>query len=149
MTSTPEESAANSICTVRDDYVRDCMHWGVELNDGTVVYEDDDRPGADPPSAWLRLRSHCGMFGVYIVKMWLQFRSHRVELPADAPGYYFIKSAFGFYGLDRTFSAYIVGIYDGGDRAYVVRFQVPEIEEIDRQIRVVGRDSPSLIARGS
>ena len=51
------------ICTEFDQYMTKLCHvdinisWSVELQDGTIVYGDYERPGYDNP--WFRLKEYC------------------------------------------------------------------------------------------
>jgi hypothetical protein len=135
------------ICTIDDYYVRDRMRWVVVLSDGQTVYEDDDRPGIDEPSAWKRLKIYCSENSVNIVEMWLQFRSNRVMIePRNANGYFLIKSAYGIWGDTETFHAYIVGILIDGV-VQTVKWKVPELISMESETRYVDLASPSLILR--
>ena len=50
--------------------------WIVELSNGETVYQDDDRPGIEPPSAWKRLKIYCDAHDLHVVKMNVKNRSH-------------------------------------------------------------------------
>lgn len=136
------------VCTVDDEYVRDRVRWVAVLSNGETVYEDDDRPGLDEPSAWKRLKAYCQDQNVCIVQLWLQFRSNRVHVePDNADGYFLVKSAFGVWGDAQTFHAYILGsLVDG--KIETVKWKVPELVALEKQERVVDYNSPSLILSG-
>lgn len=135
------------ICTVDDEYVRDIIRWVVVLSDGRTVYQDDDRPGIEEPSAWRRLKAYCKDQDVYIVEMWLQFRSHRILVePKNAQGYFFIKAAFGVWGSTNTYHAYIAGTMENG-QINASKWTVPELVFLENQTRDVDLESPSLITR--
>lgn len=82
---------SSSLCTQPDEFLEEKAIWIVTLSDGTKVYQDDDRPGVDEPSAWIRLGHYLREAGLGIVGMELRFRSHVVPLPSDVPGYYFAR----------------------------------------------------------
>lgn len=134
------------ICTVEDSYVRHSLRWVVRLNDGTIVYQDDDRPGENPPSAWLRLRQHCIETGAYPVEMRLQFGTNIVPLPADKDGYFFSKFAYAVWGQVETGYGYVAGYLQDG-RVHATTYQTPELLRITSDVRDVAEDSPNLIAK--
>ncbi len=61
------------ICTQRDQYMKKLIRqdlaisWIVTLTDGTLVYGDYERPDHDNP--WNRLRDHCKLNKVDIIKV--------------------------------------------------------------------------------
>jgi hypothetical protein len=132
------------ICTTDDPYVRTRLRWVAELSDGTTAYEDDGRPGADPPQAWLRLGEHCRRHGLRIVAMRLQHRTRIVELPPGKDGYYHAKLAFGVAG-GESFSAYKAGYLEGGVLR-VGTWKTPELEPMGEEEREPDMSSPCLIA---
>jgi len=133
------------ICTVDDHYVRDRARWVAVLDDGTTVFGDDDRPGVEPPSAWIRLGRHCREQGRSIKGLRVQFRSHIEELPPDMPGYFFARTAGGVVGAG-TFqvAGFRVGWVEG-DSVQTVHFKVPELTVIDRDERPIDTESEMLI----
>lgn len=135
------------VCTIDDDYVRDRVRWVVELSNGQTVYEDDNRPGIAESSAWKRLKAYCKDQGVYIVHMWLQFRSNRISVePSHAKGYFFVKSVFGVWGDVNTYHAYIAGtLVDGQIKA--TKWTVPELTFLENQTRDVDLESSMLITK--
>jgi hypothetical protein len=137
-----------TVCKVDDEFVRDNMRWVVRLNNDELVYEDDGRPGEDPPSAWLRLGQYCRDNGLYITQMWLQFRSARLEVkPANALGYFFAKSVFAVWGEDQSYEAYVAGTLGADGKVRTTRWRVPELIELEQGTRVVELDSPFLICK--
>lgn len=130
-----------------DEFVRDSLRWVVALNNGETIYQDDDREGVEPASAWIRLKEYCTRHGIWIVRMWLQFRSHVVPiLPDDAPGYFFVKLAFGVWGDQKSYDAYIAGTLDG-DIVRTACYKVPELELMGVSERPANPASPTLIVR--
>jgi hypothetical protein len=122
------------------------MRWVVRLNNDEIVYEDDGRAGEDPPSAWLRLGDYCRENKLHITQMWLQFRSARIEVqPANAKGYFFAKCVFAVWGDDQSYQAYVAGTLEEDGKIHTTRWRVPELLEMDRQIRDVDPENPSLI----
>lgn len=133
------------ICTSDDEFVREKPRWVVVLDDGTTVYQDDDRPGVHPPSAWVRLKAHCGAHGRHIRELWLQFRSHRVLIePVDASGYFFVKLVYAVWGSPETHHGFIVGVLDG-DIVHTTTWSLPELLPIDRGQRPLDPQSDSII----
>lgn len=140
---------AAEVCKTDDDFVRFLPRWVAVLSNGETIYQDDDRPGVEEPSAWKRLKSYCSETGAHIRELWLQFRSNRVCIqPTDADGYYFVKCAYGFWGATETKHAYIAGaLVDGSIHA--IKWRVPELLSLEVQTREPDYLSPSLITKQS
>src|SRR5688500_10269504 len=85
------------VSLVTDEHVPD-LRWVAVLSNGETVYQDDDRPGIKPESAWIRLGNYVNNRGLHIVALSFQFRSHVISLPENADGYYFAKGALAFWG---------------------------------------------------
>lgn len=136
-----------TVCTEDDLYVRDRVRWVAVLSDGTNVYQDDERPGVEEPSAWKRMKAYCEENSLNIVELWLQFRSNRVLVePKDADGYFFVKSAGAVWGNPETHHAYVVGpLVDG--KIYTTTWKIPELVAITHDIRAPDFESPSLILK--
>jgi hypothetical protein len=127
-----------------DEYTLNLMEgggrWVVTLNDGNRVYQDDDRPEMNPKSAWERLGLVCEANKLYIVDMYLQFRSHLEHLPSNADGYYFAKSIMGSFGSDKNWHFYVVGTLKNGILK-VDTWKLPELiinESEERSIEDAG-----------
>lgn len=143
------------VCRGEDDYTAELQTdrgqalWQAELSSGEVVTMDDQRPGVDEPSAWVRLGHYCRRNGLHVRRLWLKFRSNvaRDILPADADGYFFCKSVVGMMNSTETYHFYLVGCLRDGELV-VQRWQVPELVRIEQERRAVDYDSPCLIARG-
>lgn len=134
-----------NLCREDDDYVRERVRWVVDLSDGTTVYQDDDRPGVTPTSAWPRLKAYCDEQGVSIIRMRLQFRTNVIALPANAPGYFFVKTANIAIGGDSVnIRGYRVGILAGTD-IYVTHYVVPELEVLDKDVRPLAGSEEMVI----
>lgn len=131
-----------TVCLKQDEYVTDleqgCMtaSWRARLSNGDVVIQDDDRPGMDPPQAWLRLQDYVRKNGLSITKIWLQFRSNIQAdiLPENADGYYFCKQALSFLHGSKTFHFYILGSLQNG-KLVVQRWKVPELVLVEKEER--------------
>lgn len=114
-----------------DDFINERYEsesrWIVTLSDGRKVYQDDDRPGVFPNSAWVRL----GTFlentpELSIVGMSIGFRDHIIQVGDNADGYYFVKSACGSPGSEVTLGFYVVGTLSNGILS-VQSWKIPEI----------------------
>jgi hypothetical protein len=115
----------DSVCKVTDDHVP-TLRWVVQLDNGETIYQDDGRPGMDPPSAWIRLGNYVRNNGFKIVGLLFQFRSHNVHIEPNAEGYYFAKGAIGYAGAPETFQQFVAGFLKEGI-IYKTWFQVPEL----------------------
>ncbi|SVA88170.1 uncharacterized protein METZ01_LOCUS141024 [marine metagenome] len=86
----------SQLCTEEDDYLCDKAIWIASLSNGVTIYQDDDRAGREEPSAWKRLASYALDSNTNIIGMQLKFRSHVIDLPSNAKGYYFA------HGISKT-----------------------------------------------
>ncbi len=111
------------------------VRWTVTLSDGTRVIQDDNRPGAVPPSAWLRLRQYTQEKSLHIVGMSLAFRDEPpVHMPDNASGYFFRKSVGSFLDSDLTYGFFLTGVLT--DKEVVVqRWKVPELILVEEEVR--------------
>ncbi len=139
------------VCKREDDFIRDSPRWTATLSNNEVIYMDDYRPGLEESSAWLRLQRYCRENKLHIVEFWLQFRSNRILVePANADGYYFVKSAWAIWGTDPTSShhAFVAGaLVDGKVRG--AKWRLPELEQLERIERdFSGNDEISMRNRG-
>ncbi len=122
------ENATFSLLTFEpDEFIRnsDTTRWTIGLSDGRFVTQDDDRPGAEPASTWLRLKEFLAIYpDLRVVDFHIDFRDHRVSLPANADGYYFAKSVRATYGVSAEH--YTVGYLTDGIWS-IVWYKVPEL----------------------
>lgn len=122
-----------------DDFINERFEshprWVVTLSDGRKVYQDDDRPGVTPNSAWIRL----GIFleknpDLSIVDMTIGFRSHIVDVGKNAKGYFFSKSLMASAGTNEVMGFFVVGtLSEYGLR--IKKYLVPEIEQVEEEVR--------------
>lgn len=123
------------VCKKEDDFVYEQVRWLAHLSNGQTIIQDDNRPGVDPPQAWIRLGQYCKQERVNIVNLSLQFRSHHESpLPANADGYYFINKAVSVnYG--PTIGFYIIG-YLKDEQIRVQQWRIPELVCYGEEIRL-------------
>jgi hypothetical protein len=128
-----------------DEWLRDCQDagrplWVASLSDGREFWADDGRPGAEPHSAWLRLKALVEREELRVVGLRLKFRSvQKSPLPAYADGYFFSKGLVAAMGGAQTHFFLVGALVDGALR--VQKWQVPEMilfEEEERDARLAG-----------
>ena len=138
------------ICIEPDLYTANLFEkgsvWVATLSDGSVVYQDDERDGVDPKSAWERLGIHCGETGIHVVDMYIQNGTNKVEIGKNHDGYYFCKGAGGFLYGGLTHHSYVCGVLKGGV-LLVTAYNVPELTIQFEETRAVDKNSICLIAR--
>ena len=135
-----------------DDYTREleCDRgqalWQARLSDGSIVTMDDGRPGMDIPSAWIRLGNYIRESGLSITKLWLKFRSNRLEseLPENAEGYFFSKSVGGDLNTQVQSEFYVIGFLRGED-VFVRVFSVPTLILLKTETRAASTINEQLI----
>ena len=102
--------------------------WEAELDDGTVVVQDDGRPGADPPCGWLRLRERVRAGGPRVVALRVAFRGHAFDaVPRGAAGYFFRQAAIGHLNGGACEWFYLTGWLRPDGLVEVRRWAVPEL----------------------
>lgn len=120
--------------------------WVVTLNDGTKCYQDDGREDCPTTSSWLRLRNFCQVNGLYIVSMYLRFRTENIHLPADKDGYYFCNSVLSWLNDSKMFHYYVVGYIENGV-IYTKKYKIPELIVEEEDVRTIRTDDICLIQR--
>jgi hypothetical protein len=139
------------VCKAEDDFIDDKPRWFADLSNGERIWMDDNRPGVDPPQAWIRLGLYLQETQAKIVRLYLQFRSHlEAPLPDNAPAYYFAKGALAFYGNNATISMFAVGYYDG-NKLQVQVWRLPELIQEwieERELNSIKDKSCLIINKG-
>lgn len=133
----------NLVSQLDEEYMEGNSYWGVELNNGEIFYKYDINSSY---SSWERLKEYCSEYSLYIVKMWIRFRSNSVALPSDKMGYFFVNSSMSGCGMSRTLNYFIVGYIEEGV-VKVEKFQVPEMLSQGKEDRVLDINSPCLILK--
>ncbi len=141
----------SKICTIEDEYIKNRLEgaarWVCTLSDGTVVYEDDNRPDVEPWNSWARLRAHCLANQLHITDMYLQFRSHTERLPNNADGYYFVRSALGQFASNAPTQHFMVVGTIKGNKIFVEKYKIPELIVVDSEFRELKDNDPCLISK--
>ncbi|MAF25438.1 hypothetical protein CL634_07680 [bacterium] len=120
--------------------------WVVTLSNDETIYQDDNRPGVKPESAWIRLKSYCQENGLHITSMKIKNRSHVVEVDSDCDGYFFCKGAGGFMFGDTTYLSFSIGTLQDGELK-VRRWSLPEIEPSTIEFRDPDEAGDMLICK--
>jgi hypothetical protein len=126
---------AYGLCTEYDEFVQDKCIWVVTLKDGTKVFQDDDRPGIQVPSAWRRLGFYVGDHPYNPpVAMRLRFGTNIVELPSEQPFYFYSKGLLQAMNMTYGLDFHIVGWPDDG-KVLCTWFKVPELAATEQRHR--------------
>lgn len=145
------------LCFREDEYLLELQEdrgncvWFAELSDGTTVFQDDGRPDAEPPQAWLRLRqylrSRSEQNHLFIRRIGLKFRSivFRDILPIDATGYFFSQGCIACLGDKSMAHFFSLGWVTDDNLLQVQRWKVPELIHLETEIRKVPLSSDCLI----
>jgi len=120
--------------------------WIAELSNGETIYQDDDRPGVDPPSAWKRLKTYCSANNIHITKMSVKNRSHIENVGSGDDGYFFCKSAGAFMFGDETIHSFVVGRLNDG-KLLTRRWNMPEVIPESIEERNIGESLEFLITK--
>ena len=120
--------------------------WLVELNDGTLCYQDDGREDT-AISGWERLRNYRLSTGKWIVGLYLQFRRETIALPTGKDGYYFCNAALSWLNSNTTFHYYVAGYVEGG-KIIAKKYKIPELILDEEDVREIREDDVCLILKG-
>src|SRR3990167_9988521 len=104
------------ICTNPNDPFlldKDTTIWIATLSDNTQIFQDDNRPELNEPSAWRRLKTYLGQEGLHIVGVHFRFRSHVVSLPSSPQNEYYWSKGVGAACGGRSSNFFIYGRREG------------------------------------
>ncbi len=130
-----------SLCGVaNDEFIEYKHHWIATLSDGSRIYQDDDRPGEEIPSAWLRLKEWLSYTNlesdgkIWIQGLHLRFRSNIINpLPTNAKGYFFANKIVQMVG-GKPYDFFVVGTVE--DKVIKRQtFKVPEMIKVAEDIK--------------
>ena len=143
------------LCFKEDSYIidKDDPYWIITLSEGRQVYQDDDRPGEEISSAWLRLREYLiDNPQVDIEEMVVKFRSNRIRIELSGDGLYLCKGIIAQIGVQTTVATqrpnrhYLIfgNVVDG--KAHVKKCNLPELNITDEhEVREIEEDSECVI----
>lgn len=140
------------VCTKEDGYIYELFEfnprWVVKLSNGETVFQDDNRPGEEEHSAWIRLAKYMQENRLDIEHMKLQFRSN-VKVVNDGPvdGFFFSQASLGAPGM-KTVDYFVAGTLKNGI-LQIRRWQVPELELDEVEYRKVADAKECLIINPS
>jgi hypothetical protein len=138
------------LCISPDDFLFEKCIWIAELSDGTVVYQDDYRPGVEIPSAWLRLSKYISENpSVCIKQLKLQFRDHIEYIEKSILYYYSRGMAQSITSVTRRkeHHSHVVGTLDEDGNILCKWWKSPEILITEERIRkIVDCNSKQLIS---
>jgi len=142
-----EVMASYGLCLFRDAFVRDRCGWVVDLQDGTKVFQDDDRPGQPAVSAWVRLGHYIGDYPQNnIAQMRLRFHTHIIGLPPDKPFYFYSKGMQQSMTQTHGLNFHIVGWPEKNkDDILCVWYKTPELVETKRAHRKISVCRPQQL----
>ena len=118
----------------------------VFLNDGSVVLQDDDRPGELHSSAWIRLKEFLATnSNLKIDRIDVGFRNNVIKhvVPDNQPGYFFIKNLLSEWG-GSSMDFYIFGWLDETGIVRTKKVKVPEMVVFNGESRRI-EECPTLI----
>tara|TARA_Y100001938_G_scaffold88159_1_gene120784 strand:+ start:1902 stop:2378 length:477 start_codon:yes stop_codon:yes gene_type:complete len=100
--------------------------WIATLSNGETIYQDDDRPNVEPPSAWVRLKAYCEENNLHITNLKVRNRTHIEEVGSDYDGYFFCKGAGALMFSDYVIHTYSIGVLKG-ESLKVQTWRLPEL----------------------
>lgn len=134
-----------NLCKEENDYTRSfaegTTRWVCQLNNGETIYQD-----GYTPNTWLRLKKYCEENFLYIISMYVHFRTHRIDLPENKEGYFFRQAAGMLLTDTQTQQFYLVG-YIENDKLHVIKYRVPELIKISKEVRSIDDHLNSIIKR--
>jgi len=128
--------ASYGLCLTYDEFIENKAIWVVDLKDGIRVFQDDDRPGLDIPSAWKRLGIYAQDHpGNPIVKMRLRFRSNIIELPSNQPLYFYSRGLLQAVTQSVGLDFHIVGGLNDEGSLTLMWYKCPELVVAQQAVR--------------
>jgi hypothetical protein len=115
--------------SVSSDIYENSVVFVVKLSDGNIYFSDNDQP-----PAWIRLKKYLKESGLKIINMQLRFRSHIIDLPEKAEGYYFANGIIA--SLNSSKNCNIVGILNKGV-VECIWFSIPELEPMKKENKLI------------
>lgn len=135
------------ITTQIDLFICNNPMWLAKLSNGSVVYQDDDRPGEIEPSAWIRLQEYLIENNLTIIGLGLRFKTNQFWLPENKDGYFFCKVA-GADWCGPTINYYNIGFLEDGV-VHTTQYKVPELTYFNEGTRSPEKCFPgTLIING-
>lgn len=129
------------------EYYENNTRWIVTLSDGRKVYQDDDRPGIEPASSWIRLGEYLKKNPeLKIVGMSVGFRDNFIHLANDCDGYFFVKSVLGSTNFSDNIHFFIVGTLTNG-QLWTTMYAVPQMVSMTTEARNPLEAKESLICQ--
>ena len=116
----------------------------VDLSDGRTVYSDDDRPGLEIPSTWVRLRRYLYSTQLSITGYRLRFRSNVIHIGYNVDGYYFSKALLYSFGSEQSYNFIVAGTLNN-NKLLISRYSNPSLQLEETEYREVNTDSECLI----
>jgi hypothetical protein len=133
-----------------DSFIKDqeSFYWFAKLDDGTIVYEDDNRPGLEEKNAWRRLKTYCELNNRQVVQVGFRFHSNEVLIDtSDWDGVFFIKSVLGFIRVNKSDkpkpprrfpSRHFYTLGRLGDKIIATKWEMPLCMERNTEEREIG-----------
>jgi hypothetical protein len=116
------------LCTEFDDYVCEKCIWVVTLSDGTKVFQDDDRPGMEPASAWIRLKKNLIETNRHIESIRLRFRTHIIdEFPHNRHIYYYSRGLIQAINSTVEHHFHVIGWLTNSGNFINLWYKAPEL----------------------
>lgn len=138
-----------NLCSSYDEFIDEKPVWIAKLSNGFTIYQDDDRPGEEIPSAWLRLKLYCETSKISIESLHLRFRSNIIEpLPQKAHGYFFCHKIVQFISAKNKepFRFMVVGAVEN-EIIHTRIYKVPELHLVEMSTRELDKYKEFVIMR--
>lgn len=106
--------------------------WRARLSNGEIAIQNDDNC-----SSWLMLKDYVKQNNLKIEKVFVAFRDHSIHdfMPANAEGYFFVRSVLGILDCPVTFHYYVFG-YLKGKYVHCVKYKIPELIQVEQDVRL-------------
>lgn len=125
------------------DFREGNARWVVKLNNDSMVYCFDKH---DEESDWTKLKRYCEANELYVVEMYLHFRSNHVSLPGNKDGYFFRRGILGGLTMDHVENYMYAGYLENG-QIVVNKYRVPEMLIQYTELREIENNENSLIRK--
>lgn len=135
---------------VEDDYLRELYfekpRLVIKLNTGETIYDDDERPGRDPASFWIRLKDFLDKREfVKIDEILLQFRSNVISpLPKKSKGYFFRKGLLANISGEGRWNFWCLGYVDS-NKLIISKYYIPSLTLMESEERDINEENGRTI----
>lgn len=116
----------SNLCFSYDYFLEEECIWVAKLSDGTTVYQDDNRPGIEPVSAWIRLGEYLKENSdKWIKEIQLKFGTHEISVAGEKDLYFYSHGLLA--SVTKSCGYHIIGWNTNDKEIIRVHYKKPEL----------------------